>query len=342
MDKNNEKVIIVNNDRDFVSNDNNDCSANFIILCPKGEQGEKYYNISICGASVAEWVIMACETKPILLEVAGDENIIGLVRPYVSDKEYIVVLYADTPLITKSHLRDLLGFVSRKHFNACKLKRGYILKSEFVLDADEIYSNFSYDTVYGDFFQVNSLQTLEQANEILRKRIFAFHALSGVSVENENTVTIEAFAKIGRGSKVGSGASILKNTTIGENAVIEPGALIINSKIGDDAHVRADAVIENSIVKEKAIIELGAKIIHSVVGVGSKVGYGSCLIDSAIAGDVTIENFCSIDNANVMNNSVVGKFSSLVGSSVTIVVEEGTIIKPLSKIVKSKDATEGN
>jgi 6-phosphofructokinase 1 len=50
----------------------------------------------------------------------------------MGETEYTVVLYANTPLVSKTHLKDLLEYVSIKRLNVCKLKKGFILKNDYI------------------------------------------------------------------------------------------------------------------------------------------------------------------------------------------------------------------
>lgn len=335
MDNYKEKIIIANSESDFISNDGSVFSASYIILC-KNEtpDDEMILKTSVCGLSFPEWVALSCENKPVFLSVTGNENILELTRPYVNNSEYIVVLYANTPLITKSHLNDMLSFVARKRFNACKLKKGYILRSEFVLEAEAIYSNFVYDLATNDFFEVNSIADIQNVRSILEKRVLFHHAKKGVIFDNLENINIDASVKIGAGTKVSGLVTILENSTIGDDTVIEPNTIIINSKIADHCKIGSGSIIKNSIIKNNSEINVGAEIVHSIIGEETKIGNSTKIIDSAISQGVEIENFSQIDSANINPNAVIGKFSCIAGVGVNVVVDENAKIPAFSKIVK--------
>ena len=94
----------------------------YVLLCENNNDDGEIYNNLVCGISIADWVAMACETKPVFLNISKDDNILDIIRPYANQREYIVALYANTPLITKTHLRDLIGYVQRKRFNVCNCR----------------------------------------------------------------------------------------------------------------------------------------------------------------------------------------------------------------------------
>ena len=96
-----------------------------------------------------------------------------------------MVLYADTPLLNKAHLVDLLEFVDRKRMNVCKLKRGFVFRNDYVLENSEFYSIDEYDFSSNDFLQVNDYDSLGKSKEILSQKIIDFHRRNGVQFENE-------------------------------------------------------------------------------------------------------------------------------------------------------------
>ena len=248
----------------------------------------------------------------------------------------MVVLYANTPLLTKTHLNDLIGYVKRKRFNACKLKKGYILKSEYLMDVDSIYSNFLYDFDGNDFFEVNSVSDLEFARTALEKRIFSHYIKKGVIFESQNNTNIDANVKIGMDSRIYGGVSILKNSTIGDNVTLEPNVVVINSKIGSGTIIKSGTIIENSVIKSNTEILNNSCIIHSVVGDNVKIGVSAKIVDSAIETAVETENFVNIDTANILSGAKIGKFSNIVGLGVSVVVVQNAEIKPFANLVQSK------
>ena len=338
MENISERVIVVNREPDFIQNDETDFSANFIILCENDnyQRNEQLYKNTVCGLSIAEWVAMACDGKPIFLNISEKDNFLNLIRPYINEKEYMVVLYANTPLLTKTHLNDLICYIKRKRFNACKLKKGYILKSEYVMDVDSIYSNFLYDFESDDFFEVNTVSDLEVARIALEKRIFSHHTKKGVVFESQKTINIDANVKMGMDSRIYGGVSILKNSTIGDNVTLESNVVIINSKIGSGTIVKSGTIIENSVVKSNTEISNNSCIIHSVVGDNVKIGVSAKIVDSAIEAGVEVENFVNIDTANILNGAKIGKFSNIVGLGVSVVVVQNAEIKPFANLVQSK------
>ena len=168
--------IVVDEEPEFVAETEEEISATYFILCENSGQEnlvKRIYEYEICGMSSLNWVARACDGQPVVLRANDDNNIIKMIRPYVKNTEYSVVLFANTPLLNKQHLKDMLGFVNRKHMNACKLKKGYIFRNDYILNNDEIYSVDTYEFSTDDFFEVNTLEDLSVAQESLSKKVLS-------------------------------------------------------------------------------------------------------------------------------------------------------------------------
>ena len=329
--------VIVNNHHDFIENDDNDVSANYVILCEENTDSElpkAIYEYTISGLSLAEWVAMACESKPSYVTVYKGEKFLNSIKPYIGDKEYTVVLYADTPLVSKTHLKDLLGFVSRKRLNVCKLKRGFILKNDYIAEVDEIYSSLVYDLSSNDFFEVKTFNDIDKVKGTLQRRMFNYHKKNGVIFESQENTIIDANVKIGYGSIIAGGVSLLQNTVIGKNVTIDANAVINNSKIEDNSKVSMGTIIENSILKNNTSVGSGAIINYSVVGENVMIGVGTRVVSSALKNNSSVNNFSCLENVNVLENAKVGKGSMIIGEGLTVAVEENSEVQSGTKIIK--------
>ncbi len=331
--------IIASEEHEFVEDDSLDVSANYVVLCEeKSFEGysSRIYEQKICGETLADWTGKSCPDKPIFLTLSDRENFLDLIKPYVRQKDYTVVLFASTPLITKNKIKDMLGFAYRKRLNVCRLKKGYILKNEYIANIDEIYASLSYTLPTNDFFEVKTVEDLAYAKETLTKRMFNFHKKNGVVFENEKLTNLNSNVYIGSGTEVGSSVSLLSGSFIGENVVIQEGAIISNSKIGNDSIIETGAVIKNSIVKDGAVIEMRAVVNHSVVHERARVCLCGKLTNSALKTNAILGENCYADNANVLENAFIGKNSYVIGTDSPVLVKQNDVISPCSKILGEK------
>lgn len=331
--------VVVNSDPDFVENENADISVSFVILCEQNFDNEinRIYEQKVAGISLAEWVAMACESKPNIVYINSNDNFLNVIRPCLTDKDYLVVLYGDTPLVSKTHLKDLLCYVSRKGLNVCKLKRGYILKNSFVKQADNLYFALNYDLETNDFFQVKSYSDIDKVKGTLENRMFNYHKKNGVFFEDQKTTTIDANVKIGRGSYISAGSFVLSGSMIGENVFVGESTIIKNSNIWIGSKVSPKCIIENSIVKENVKIGLDSLISYSVLSGESEVGISSKLIKSTLGENSKVENFCMLQNASILDRAKIGTFSAIIGDGVTINIEKDSEILAGSKVVKKEE-----
>ena len=322
---------------EFKKNDETEISANYIVLCEeKSFEGfeSKIFEQRVCGECLADWVGRAAPEKPVFLTLSEKENFLVLIRPYSKKNDYTVVLFASTPLITKTHLKDMLGFAYRKRLNVCRLKKGYILKNEYIASVDEIYASLCYGLDTNDFFEVQTIDDLAFVRETLTKRMFNFHKKNGVVFENEKLTNLDSNVFIGNGTEIAGGVSILSGSYVGEGVTIQEGAIISNSKIGDDTIIETGAVIKNSIVKSDAVVETGTVVNHSVIGDRARVSLCSVLTSSALKDGVVVGEHCYLDNANVLKSASIGKNSSLIGQGSPVVVAENEKVLPCSKIIR--------
>lgn len=331
--------LIASEEPEYVVGDEPSVQANYVVLCEeKCFEGfsNNIYEQRVRGETLADWVGRACPEKPIFLTLSSQENFLELVKPYVKNNEYTVVLFASTPLITKAHIKEMLGFAARKRLNVCRLKKGYILKNEYIAGVDEIFSSISYCINSNDFLEVKTPDDLGVVKEVLSKRMFNFHKKNGVIFENEKLTNLDANVQIGNGTQIFGGVSILSGSSIGEGSLIQEGSIISNSKIGENTIIETGAIVKNSIVKQGAVVEMAAAVNHSVVGEKSRVCLHSCLTNTALKENVKVGENCYLDNANVLKNAEIGKNSYVIGNGSVAVIEEGRTVQMCSKIVENK------
>ena len=314
-------VVVLNEQPEFIAFSNDEVSANYFVLCENShKQGlnKPVQEYTIAGMSVLNWVVRACEKEPIVLNVPEDVDVLEIVKPYVKTAEYSVVLYADTPLVNKGHIKDLLSFVARKQMNACKLKRGYVFKNDYIANVDEIYSIDTYDFATNDFFEINTLEDLTFVQNSLLKKVIVFMQKNGVYFENSAMVTVDALTDIGYGTSVAPNASIIGGSSIACNSKIGANSLISGSKIGNNVHIGRGVMIVGSIVKDGTYIEDGSIIKDSVIGENCAISFACKIVASGLKNNVKVGKLAVVsdckfaeplhieDNATIIKNKKVG------------------------------------
>ena len=331
-------VRILNDEPEFCEGQKANVLVNFFILCEEGKfvLGQNVHELEICGMNLVNWVSRACESRPKVLMMRNDSDIISVIRPYVDNQaDYSVVLFADTPLVSKSHLDDLIEFVDRRRMNVCKLKRGFVFKNEYIQYNDEFYSIDEYDFASDDFLVVEDSESFAQAKSRLSKRIVDFHKRNGVQFEDENLVSIDANVKIGVGTKIASGVSVLKGAQIAENCIIERNVKVSGSTVGAGTRLGENAMVVDSIVKDSVFVGLDVLIKDSVIGNNAIVEMCVKIISSSLRESVILKPFVIVDEGRIGEGAIVHKHTRILGLTDRSVIGASSEIGANAEIVDS-------
>ena len=329
-----KNVRIINDEPEFSACESINVSTDFFILCETDKElfGKNIYDNQICGMSILNWVVRACGAMPKILKIDSETDPIAVVKPYVDySAEYSVVFYADTPLLNKLHINDLINFVDRKRMNVCFFKRGFMFRNDYIKDNDEFYSIDEYDFASNDFFVVSGYEDFAVANEVLLKKVLDYHKKNGVYLENENSLVVDANTDIGYQTRVLSGANIINGTKIGENSVIGKNAVISGSTIAGSVKIGSNVVITNSIIKDNVIIGDGVIIENAVVGNNSIIQTGAKIYSSSLREEAFVGKLTILDNSRIFENVKIGDFCKILG------IREKTIIGANSRIGENND-----
>jgi bifunctional N-acetylglucosamine-1-phosphate-uridyltransferase/glucosamine-1-phosphate-acetyltransferase GlmU-like protein len=216
---------------------------------------KKSYKLKIFGKSMIDYVRMAVEGADVIeVEASRDDDVLSLVKPHLTDKKYTVVLYADTPLLKRKTLLDVLEYVTIKRLSAVKLTRGYVFENSYLKDVEKIYNPQPAYFDEEDFIAAYNLKQLAMIGDIMKNRILSFHMKNGVRILDTANTYIDAEVNIE------SEVVIYPNNYIYGKSYIEKGVKL-----------RENNVIKDSYILEKA--EVTASHIHKSV-VGKKCGVG--------------------------------------------------------------------
>lgn len=270
---------------------------------------EKSYNIKILGQPMFTWVCRACPSIPVTIESMKDSSPLEIVRPYLKDSEYTVILYSDTPLVTRSTIDEIIEYVKIKGLNVCKLTRGWVFKTDYVKRVGEVFAPQTYYFDEEDFIMAVNFKQLQMVGDILRSRILDFHMKNGVYFTMPDKVEVDANVSIGKNTVIDGSVRLLGKTQIGENCTIV-NSTIQNSKVFD--RVNLDTVIlEKSVVESDVTVGSMTSIFDgSLVNKNSVIGKNNVVKQSSIGENVKIgdsnnilfsriQDLCSVGSANV-------------------------------------------
>ena len=221
----------------------------------------KPYNLEICGKKMFEWVsesVSGIETKTIACD--EQSNIVPLIKPLLNNKKTTIVLYSDTPMLSRQTVKEVLNYFEISHLNVLKLERGWVFNTEYISGAESVSSVLSRNFGTSDFERVFDAYGLERAKTILKNKILEFHLNNGVLIDNKETTFIDATAIIESGAKIAPNNIIYGDTYIGKNVVLGPNNIINSSIISagceiNSSYVKNSKISENMIVGPFEVIE---------------------------------------------------------------------------------------
>lgn len=255
-----------------------DLGINVVILRVKHNALGEVWNIPVYGKTVEGWVAAAINAPYTVVDAPAVVNLTEkLAAAADKSKPVTVVLYCDTPLITKSTVLAAVDKLGKNKLDFVRLARGCVFNTEYLFKAGELFAQEPAGG--GEFQAVTDCESLSQITANIRRRILRYHAANGVLVYDFDNTHIDCDAVIERG------------------AIVEPynfvkGKTIIKS----GAHIMPGNYIENSIIGENTRID-SSRIYDSLVGAGSRVGPFAYLRPNSVIGkDCRIGDFVELKN----------------------------------------------
>lgn len=297
-------------------------SVDFIVLAvenPNFKTTKPSYELDIFGKSMLDWVKSVCDSTVKVKVVQVKHNVLEEIKPLLGDAEYTVVLYSDSPLLTKATICEAIDYTISSGINVCKMTHGYILKTEYISRAFDIFTTETHYFNEEDFLVAYNFKQLALITEIAKNRILNFHMQQGVHIVDPSTTFI--------GSEV----------SFGKDIMIYPNNNIYGKmEVGDGVTFFSDNLIGDCILKDNCSI-LRSRVKKSVIGKNVKIGYSS--VDKTFVGDnVDIRTDSKVTSCELAEdvcvigatlfNAVVGK-NSIINSNAVVVSykDEKVIIK---------------
>jgi len=310
----------------------------FVLLTNSEEMQveEGSYNLDLLGNPMYQYVARACPTVPACLNFDEKEGtVVGTILPYLKDTEYSLVLFSDTPLMTRANILNILDFVKSKDLNVCKLTRGWVFKNEYIKRNQEIYAPTTYYFEEEDFMMVASFKQLHLIGEILKNRIISYHMRNGVYFKDPDNVYLEANVSIGKGTIVEPFVSLTKNTEIGENCFIGAFSTLRNANVSNKVKIEG-SYIDGGIIKDKALIKANSKILSQTAIKEGAVVSEDCVISNAIIGEYSMIGKNTIINyLNSSENVSIGDNCKISGSKEKVVLlEKGVTLQDMVTVME--------
>jgi len=291
-----------------------------------------YEELYVCGRSLEHWLDDAIAGYPSKRIAVSEKNdILSLVRENSGDYKYVMVIYADTPLLRPSTVESAASFIKTFNNMACRLPRGWVFNSEYIRTNNKIEAVTVPDLAADDFYAVYNYGRLAHGEKMMRLRINEEHLENGVYIVDPSTAYIDADVQIERGVTIEPNVTIQGRTTIKQGTRIGKGCTIssctINasqlvgtevadgSVIGPFAHLR-----EGTKIGENCRIGNFVEIKNSTIGDNTKIAHLSYVGDAVVGKNCNIGCgvvFCNYDGKD-KHKFVVGD-NVFIGSNVNLV-----------------------
>lgn len=259
-----------------------DLGINVVILRVKYTALGEVWNIPVYGKTVEGWVAAAINAPCVTVDAPAVLDLTEKLAAAVDkSKPVTVVLYCDTPLITKSTVLAAVDKLTKNKLDFVGLARGCVYNTEYMLKTGNLF--IREPAGGGEFQAVTDCESLSMISDNIRRRILRYHANNGVIIYDFNNTHIDCDVVISRG------------------AIVEPynflkGKTIVKS----GAHILPGNYIENSIIGENTRID-SSRIYDSLVGSGSRVGPFAYLRPNTVVG-----KNCRIGDFVELKNCVIG------------------------------------
>ncbi|MBE7082137.1 MAG: hypothetical protein E7378_00435 [Clostridiales bacterium] len=235
----------------------------FIVLLYKNEEfkARAPYDIEILGKKMWEWVALAGDGAKIkTTPCTKDTDIVAMVKPFVNNEKYTVVLYSDTPLISRANVLEILDYVKARDLNVLRLKRGFVFNSKYLLNCESVLASENKLFDGQEFEMVNNFDKVQNVTKVLKNMILDFHKANGVQIADDVSTFIDADVVLEKNVTIEPNNHLKGKTYIGENTVLEPNNIIKDSIISNNVVVKA-SYISNSRISENTIVGPFDKII---------------------------------------------------------------------------------
>ncbi len=176
----------------------------------------------------------------------------------------------------------------------------------------------------------NDRVQLAELNEIARLRQINIHRKNGVSIPFDSGVIIAPGVRIGRDAEILQGTILRGDTVIGEDAVIGPGSVLVNCRVGDgatitqaygtDASVAAGTQVgpfarlrPGTVIGENVRVGNFVEIKNSTIGDETKISHLSYIGDTDVGSGVNVGSGCA-----TVNFTGKEKFRTVIGNDAFI------------------------
>ena len=204
-----------------------------VIITPKGY--EKFCDMDIMGKTSRFYVKEALKAYP-TFETEEKSSIEQTLAEFCDNCDYIIALFADTPLVLSSSIFDSVEYATTKNLDFCRLPRGVIVKASSLGKSFELMGEANFLSAR-EFMRVFDFKTLCDARRDMKYRIIESHLKSGVNILDKESVYIENDVQIAQNVTICAGNTIKGDSVISSGTYLGENNLIESSVVGENCKI---------------------------------------------------------------------------------------------------------
>jgi len=225
--------------------------------------------------------------------LAKNDNIVNIIKGSVIDKKYCVVVYADTPLLTRTTIEQALSFAATYGQKAVQMQRGWVFETEYIKSCTNIEAVAVPNLPDEDFIVAFNFEQIAIITTYARVRINGTHMANGVHITDPHSAFIDADVTIGKGTRIGPGVVLRGPTKIGENCKLTNFVEVKKSTIGSGTSIAHMTYIGDAVIGKNCNIGCGTVVCNydgkkkhtTVIGDNVFVGSNANFIAPVTVGD---------------------------------------------------------
>ncbi len=219
----------------------------------------------------------------------------------------------------------------------CNQQQEYYLTDTISVLIGEGHRVEAFQISYDEIIGVNDRVQLQEASQVLNRRILKRHMQNGVTIIDPASTWIEDGVAIDPDVRILPGCSLSGQTVVGSEAVIGPDTHLNDVQVGcrakldhvtaDDCTIDEDAAVgpyarirPGSLIGPKCLIGNFVEIKNSTIGAGTLIAHQCYIGDADVGEDVNFGSGCSIANydGRAKSRTMIGSHA-FIGSNCSLV-----------------------
>ena len=158
-----------------------------IAICVANiSKNKKIHDLKLC-----DWITNELKGLPVFVfDLKKSDNLKDIIAIYAKNFDKFMLIYSNTPLITKKTVLELFEYVTYKNCTCCKLPNGIIANTSYFLTNKDLFFDSIYSQNQQDFIQIESEEQIAYASKVLMSRIINTHKNNGVIFKNPESLNI--------------------------------------------------------------------------------------------------------------------------------------------------------